>query len=311
VVSIGSASVAEGGTVRLLVSLSQASTSDITVNYQTEGGTATAGADYTAVTGSLLILASNTSATISITTLADTNRSEGNETFNVRLTSATNATLSGTNSTGTVTIIDDTQTGITINNASSTAGAAITGGDYNDSLTGGSGNDTISGGLGNDVITGGRGFDQLNGGAGSDTYVYTSFADSTRNTSTNTNLMDYIINFDVVGTGADKIKLTSLPTSFTNAGTVSGTGITSLDTAIAALFKDKDPTQAGTQAISAGDAVLFKYSSLTYLMVATGSSPSSGSDLFIRIGSGTTSTTGVSTLALGSQNANISTLFTL
>ncbi|MDH6073135.1 DUF4214 domain-containing protein [Chrysosporum ovalisporum CS-1034] len=58
----------------------------------------------------------------------------------------------------------------------------LTGGTGNDTLTGGAGNDTLTGGAGNDTLTGGAGNDTLTGGVGNDTFIYTSAADSNRQT---------------------------------------------------------------------------------------------------------------------------------
>src|SRR5205814_664767 len=60
------------------VTLSHASSTDTTISYHT-GGTATAGTDYTALSGSVTIRAGQTTATISVPVLDD-NRFEGAET---------------------------------------------------------------------------------------------------------------------------------------------------------------------------------------------------------------------------------------
>ena len=54
------------------VSLSAASGKDITVDYATSNGTATAGSDYTATSGTLTISAGATSGTFNVPVLADT-----------------------------------------------------------------------------------------------------------------------------------------------------------------------------------------------------------------------------------------------
>ena len=78
---------AETGTLSATVSLSGASSEDVTVNYATSNGTANAGNDYTSTTGTLTIAAGETSGTIDISILADS-VSEEDETFNVTLTSS-------------------------------------------------------------------------------------------------------------------------------------------------------------------------------------------------------------------------------
>jgi hypothetical protein len=86
------------------VTLSNPWSSTVTVNYATANGTASAGSDYVAKSGTLTFAAGVTSQTISITVNGDTTK-EANETFNVNLSSPVNATL-GT-ATGVVTIVND------------------------------------------------------------------------------------------------------------------------------------------------------------------------------------------------------------
>jgi ribosomal protein L35AE/L33A len=123
-ISINDTSVTEGnsGTVAatFTVSLSNASTSTITVTYQTADGTATAGSDYVAVPATVLTFApGQTSKTVSVNVNGDT-LNEGNETFNVNLTSPTNATIADAQGVGTIT--DDDPVSITINDVSVTEG---------------------------------------------------------------------------------------------------------------------------------------------------------------------------------------------
>jgi len=88
VVSVSSASVAEGnsGLVALTftVSLSWASATPVTVTYSTGGGTATAGTDYVAASGSVTFAPGETVKTITVWVTADT-AVESNETFNLYL----------------------------------------------------------------------------------------------------------------------------------------------------------------------------------------------------------------------------------
>jgi hypothetical protein len=102
------ASVTEGNSgsqaVTLTVTLSNAWSSTVTVTYATSNGTATAGSDYVAKSGTLTFAAGVTAQTITLTVNGDTTK-EANETFNVTLSSPLNATL-GT-ATGVVTIVND------------------------------------------------------------------------------------------------------------------------------------------------------------------------------------------------------------
>jgi chitinase len=108
--SIGNASVTEGnsGTVNVafVVTLSQAAASPVTVQYATANGTAVAGSDYNATSGTLTFAAGETSKTITVAVRGDT-AVEGAETFRVLLSNPSGATLA--NGTGTGTIVDNDQ----------------------------------------------------------------------------------------------------------------------------------------------------------------------------------------------------------
>ncbi|MGD9720566.1 MAG: Calx-beta domain-containing protein [Pirellulales bacterium] len=108
--SIGNAIVTEGhnGTVNLTfsVTLSRASTSTVTVRYATADGTAIAGSDYNATSGTLTFAAGVTTRTITVAVRGDT-LVEGTETLRVLLSAANGATIAA--GTGTGTITDDDQ----------------------------------------------------------------------------------------------------------------------------------------------------------------------------------------------------------
>ncbi|HYO63781.1 MAG TPA: Calx-beta domain-containing protein [Pyrinomonadaceae bacterium] len=94
--SVGDASVAEGnvGTSGAVftVSLSAASANTVTVNYSTANGTAVAGSDYTAASGSLVFSPGQTTKTVSVPVTGDV-VVEGNETFFVNLSGASGAVV--------------------------------------------------------------------------------------------------------------------------------------------------------------------------------------------------------------------------
>ncbi|MBD2250600.1 M10 family metallopeptidase C-terminal domain-containing protein [Nostoc parmelioides FACHB-3921] len=90
------------------VTLSAASEKAITVNYGTANGTATAGSDYTARTGTLTFNPGDTSKTFTVAVTGDTTI-EANETFFVNLSNATNATISDNQALATI-VNDDTAT---------------------------------------------------------------------------------------------------------------------------------------------------------------------------------------------------------
>jgi Concanavalin A-like lectin/glucanases superfamily/Calx-beta domain len=103
--SVADVSVAEGnsGTTNLnfVVTLSAASLNPVSLSYSTGGGTATAGTDYVAASGTLTIPAGSTSGTIVVTVNGDTT-SEGSETLTLTLTAPVNATLARGAATGTI-----------------------------------------------------------------------------------------------------------------------------------------------------------------------------------------------------------------
>ena len=94
----------EGATAVFTVTLDAEVTAPVTVNYATEDDTATAGTDYTAVSGTLLIPHGQTSATISVPILNDDVYNE-NRSFTLNLSDAANATIQ--DGSGKATIRDD------------------------------------------------------------------------------------------------------------------------------------------------------------------------------------------------------------
>ncbi len=115
--SISDANVAEGGnssTVNLTfnVTLSAPSGFATSVNYATTaGGTATAGSDYTATSGTLNFAAGDTSKTFNVSVNGD-RLFENNESFAVNLSSPSNATINNGQGTGTGTINNDEETSV-------------------------------------------------------------------------------------------------------------------------------------------------------------------------------------------------------
>ena len=102
-ISVADATVTEaaGAVLAFTVSLSRSSGSNVTVDYATSDGTATAGADYTATSGRLTISAGSTSATVDVTVLDDSH-DDGGETLTLTLSNASNGTLSDSTATGTI-----------------------------------------------------------------------------------------------------------------------------------------------------------------------------------------------------------------
>jgi len=112
-VAIGNASKSEGNTgtsnMSFTVTLSKAQTSPVTVKYATANGSATAGDDYTAATGTITFAAGETSKTVNVVINGDATV-EQDETFTVTLSDASGATIGTATATGTITN-DDASTG--------------------------------------------------------------------------------------------------------------------------------------------------------------------------------------------------------
>jgi hypothetical protein len=107
-IAIGDVTITEGNistrAATFTVSLSAASTQPVTVAFTTADGTATAGSDYQAASGTLTFAPGETSK--SITVLVNGDRvPEPNETFSVNLSSPTNAMIAKGQAVGT--IVDD------------------------------------------------------------------------------------------------------------------------------------------------------------------------------------------------------------
>ena len=117
---IQDAEVTEGGIAEFTVTLSSAATGAVTVSYATVDGTATAGADYTTTSGTLSFTPGQTTKRVEVQTLPDTDQ-EGAESFTVRLSGATGATLTDGVATGTI-LDDDEAPTITIGDARVTEG---------------------------------------------------------------------------------------------------------------------------------------------------------------------------------------------
>ena len=91
------------GSLSFIVTLSRPSADRVTVRYATADGTATAGDDYSAVTGaSLTFAAGDTAATITVTVVADGRDEPNAETFTVTLSGARHALLAAATATGTI-----------------------------------------------------------------------------------------------------------------------------------------------------------------------------------------------------------------
>jgi len=106
VLSVDDVTVTEGNsgttTATFTVSLSAASGRAVAVDWATTAGTATAGTDYVAASGSRTIAAGSTTATVGIAVNGDT-AAETDETFGIVLSNPSNATVGDGSGVGTIT----------------------------------------------------------------------------------------------------------------------------------------------------------------------------------------------------------------
>lgn len=102
-ISIGDAEVDEnaGAPLAFAVALSRAASSSLTIDYATSDGTATAGADYTAASGTLTIAEGESGGTIEVAVIDD-DHDEGNETLTLTLSNASSGDITDASATGTI-----------------------------------------------------------------------------------------------------------------------------------------------------------------------------------------------------------------
>lgn len=95
-----------GGSAVITVTRTGGSTGAVSVNYATSNGSASAGADYTAASGTLTLASGVTSRTFSVPIREDA-AVEGSETVNLALSNPTGGATLGSTSTATLTIADN------------------------------------------------------------------------------------------------------------------------------------------------------------------------------------------------------------
>ena len=95
------ATEAAGGTMDFTVTLSRAASETVTVDYATSDETATAGADYTAASGTLTFAPGETEQTVSVPVLDD-GEAEGPETLALTLSNASGGFVDEASATGTI-----------------------------------------------------------------------------------------------------------------------------------------------------------------------------------------------------------------
>ena len=99
--SVENATTLEGGKLRFRVTLTAASEEEVAVDYASSDGTATAGEDYTAASGTLTFAPGETEKTVNVSTTAD-DAKEGRETITLTLSKPIYATLADATATGTL-----------------------------------------------------------------------------------------------------------------------------------------------------------------------------------------------------------------
>jgi hypothetical protein len=122
--SIADVSIAEGNTgttqATFTVTLSAAETTHVVVNYATTDGTANAGSDYVAASGTVTFNPGEITKTLNVTINGDT-LFEANETFFVDLSNPVNVNIARARATGTITN-DDSPPSISINDINQVEG---------------------------------------------------------------------------------------------------------------------------------------------------------------------------------------------
>lgn len=171
------------------IEMSRPATERLTFKYATADGTALAGRDYVAKSGTVVFEPGQTKAIVDVALKSDF-AIEAAETFSLRLLTPFPIVIGSTPATtlATATLLDATIRGSFLDDVliGTRANDFMLGGEGDDNLfgdkgrdrivgqngddrlSGGDGHDTLSGGSGNDVLLGGRGKDLLIGGFGSD-----------------------------------------------------------------------------------------------------------------------------------------------
>ena len=130
--SVEASDVDEGGTVNFVVRLNRTASFDVTVDYATVDGTATAGADYVAASGTATIpvtgwpFGAHLSVTVPVATVQDS-IGEDTETFGLQVSNPTDGVqLPDEEATTVVSIRDDDLPEVSISNAAANEGGTLT-----------------------------------------------------------------------------------------------------------------------------------------------------------------------------------------
>ena len=168
-VAVGDVAVNEGaGVLVFTVARSGDLSGASSVNYATADGSAVAGSDYTAVSGTVTFAAGQATATVTVQIINDT-LVENPESLFLNLSGGTNVTIGDGQGVGTINSDDVAPPPPT---------GTIMGTSAGETINGTSGADIIDALGGNDVLNGRGGADRLTGGSGSDRFVFDSRANA-------------------------------------------------------------------------------------------------------------------------------------
>ncbi len=187
------------------------------VNYSTANGTALAGLDYTATSGTVTFAIGQATATVRVTLINDT-LVETPEALTLNLSGGSNVNIVDGVGVGTINSEDVAPPPSPPSGGTGT----ITGTVGDDSVNGTNNDDILDGLAGNDTLNGGGGADRLTGGAGNDRFAFSSAVEANG---------DMVLDF---ASGSDKLDLSAIDANvfrkgnqaFTWVDTANFTGLT-------------------------------------------------------------------------------------
>nr|NCR65247.1 hypothetical protein [Microcystis aeruginosa LL11-07] len=280
--SINDITVVEGkdNNAILTVTVDNPNSQQISVNYATEPIDATSNVDYTSQTGTLIIPANTSTATISIPILND-NLNEADEAFTITLSNAVNATINPEGGIGEVIITDTWQSSLTRTLPNNVENLRLIGSN-NINGTGNAGNNNITGNSGINQINGANGADILTGGPGADTFIF-QFGQST--ISASDSITDFAINSDKIDLLTQGGLATNAPISFSRAA---NSTVTTLQNLVNQVFTDANGATTGNQGLGVNSAALVQVTTGaiagTYLIINDSTAGfQSSNDLLINI----------------------------
>ena len=264
----------------LTVTVNNPNPQQISVNYATAPLDATANVDYTSQTGTLIIPANASTATITIPILND-DLNEPDEVFAVTLSNATNAIINPDEETAGVIITDTWQSILTRTLPNGVENLKLIG-TNNINGTGNNANNIITGNSGNNQINGANGADILTGGLGADTFIF-QFGQST--IAASDSITDFAINSDKIDLLTQGGLPMNAPSSFSRA---TDSTTTTLDNLINQVFTDANGATTGNQGLGVNSAALVQVTTGaiagTYLVINDSTAGfQSSNDLLINI----------------------------